>query len=172
MGKSKDTKRKAVLAQRALTESFKFQVWWGRNQKAQDIPDDSPFVLAELDTVFKAGLEQDFLTLREIIQNVERECGITAEGDRGTLRGSVVAFLLGITQTNPMDTGIVDMTLANPTNVNTPYQIEVFYDNEVRNQVIEWVKCHYDGVSTRLGQPVLKLGKSVIHFKRVIKQQI
>ena len=169
MGKNSQSKRKATLAQRALTESFKFQVWWGRDQRAADIPNDSPFLLAEIETVCGLGLEKDILCLRDIIQNVKNECGIAPIADRGTLIGSPMAYLLGISQANPMEHERVDMCLAAPSNVELPFQIEVFYDNDARNNVVDWVREHYEGVTTRLGQPILKLEKSVIHFKRVVK---
>lgn len=163
------TSRRAMAVQRSLTESFLFQVWWGRDQKAKDIPDDSPFLLAEIRTICNLALERDILSLRDIIQNVRKDCGIYPIADRGTLVGSPMAYLLGITQENPMDNDRIDMCLADQGNVTVPFQIEVYYDSEIRNKVVDWVRERYEGLTTRLGQPILKLEKSVIHFKRTVK---
>lgn len=170
MNKEKEAKRKAQLAKKTLDESFRFQVWWGRNQKARDVSDDNPLVNAELDTVCNLGLTKDILTLRDIILNAEKELGIVPIADKGTLNGSPVAYLLGISQINPMADECVGLTLADIKEKDLPLQIEVFYDNDVRNKVVELVKGQYEGVTTRLGQPVLKQNKSVIYFKRVITQ--
>ena len=40
---------------------------------------------------------------------------------------------------------------------------------EYRNEVVDWVKENYEGVKTRLGQPILKLPNMVIEFRRVVK---
>jgi hypothetical protein len=47
--------------------------------------------------------------------------------------------------------------------------VTIAYDNEIRNRVVDWVKAHYEGVTTRLGQPIIKLQNMVVEFKRVLK---
>ena len=50
-----------------------------------------------------------------------------------------------------------------------PLKVTIAYDNEIRNRVVDWVKAHYDGVKTLLGQPILKMENMTVEFKRVIK---
>ena len=51
-----------------------------------------------------------------------------------------------------------------------PLRAVVAYDNEIRNRVVDWVKAHYDGVTTLLGSPVLRLQNMIVEFKRVVKE--
>ena len=59
--------------------------------------------------------------------------------------------------------------LADANKISLPLQIDVYYDNEYRNRVADWVKERYRDVTTRLGQPALKLPNMVVVFKRVLK---
>ena len=52
---------------------------------------------------------------------------------------------------------------------NQKMQVVLYYDNEIRNQVIDWVKARYEKVTTRLGQPILKRPNMLVEFKRVVK---
>ena len=75
MSKNQDKKRKEQLARKALNESFRFQVWFGRNQKQPELPDDSPLVNQELDVICEKGLAKDMLTLRDIMEGVRKDLG-------------------------------------------------------------------------------------------------
>ena len=56
------------------------------------------------------------------------------------------------------------------TDYTIPMQVSLRYDNSVRNQVVEWIIAHgYKEVKTRLGQPILKMNKLVVEFKRLVK---
>lgn len=168
--KKKDAKRNATFSKKRLEETFRFQVQWGRKQKAADIPEDSPFLKYEIGTVCSLGLTESILHLRNIVSQVEQELGFRVIGGRGSLKGSLMAYLLGIEPENPHQLGCLDFCLAEPTKIQLPLQVEIYYDNEHRNQVVEWVANRYEGISTRLGQPILKLNNMVVHFKRVITQ--
>lgn len=50
-----------------------------------------------------------------------------------------------------------------------PLQVKLYFDNDVRNQVVEWVKAQYPNVTTRLGQPIVKLPNVVVEFRKVVK---
>lgn len=168
--KKKDTKRNATFSKKRLEETFRFQVQWGRKQKAPDIPEDSPFLEYEIGSVCSLGLADSLLKLRNIISFVEQKLGYKVIGGRGSLKGSLIAYLLGIEPENPHQSGCLDFCLAEPCKIQLPLQVEIFYDNEYRNEVVEWVADRYEGISTRLGQPILKLDNMVVHFKRVITQ--
>jgi hypothetical protein len=105
------------------------------------------------------------LDLVKIIEGVRLELGFEQEADRCSLNGSLVPFILGITTTQPDSTTYVPNIFAE----QMPLQVRIAYDNEIRNRVVDWVKAHYDGVTTRLGQPILKLQNMVVEFKRVLK---
>ncbi|MDY5759359.1 MAG: hypothetical protein SPK34_00155 [Bacteroidaceae bacterium] len=88
------------------------------------------------------------------------------ENERCSLNGAIVPYLMGITTICPdsADTYVPGLFLG-----EYPLQVVVAYDNEVRNQVVDWAKARFDGMTTRLGQPILKLPKMVVEFKRILK---
>jgi hypothetical protein len=100
------------------------------------------------------------------VDGVRREFGIVLENERCSLNGAIVPYLLGITTVCPdsADTYVPGLFLG-----EYPLQVVVAYDNEVRNQVVDWAKARFDGMTTRLGQPILKLPKMVVEFKRILK---
>ena len=165
MSKNKDQKRKAQLATRAKNESFRFQVEYTRKQKGMDIAGMEQELTTELDAICQNGLTDDLLTLANIVEGVQKELGIEQEADLCSLNGTIVPFILGITATQPDSASYVPGLFA----ARTPLQVTIAYDNEIRNSVVDWVKSHYDGVTTRLGQPILKLQNMVVEFKRVLK---
>ena len=165
MSKNKDQKRKAKLATRAKNESFRFQVEFLRKQKGIDITGMEQELTAELDAICQNGLTDELLTLANIVEGVQRELGYEQEADKCSLNGTLVPFILGITTTQPDSITYVPNIFAG----QMPVQVRIAYDNEIRNRVVDWVKTHYDGVTTRLGQPILKLQHMVVEFKRVLK---
>lgn len=165
MSKNKDQKRKAQLATRAKNESFRFQVEYTRKQKGMDIAGMEQELTMELDAICQNGLTDDLLTLANIVEGVQKELGIEQEADLCSLNGTIVPFILGITATHPDSASYAPGLLA----ARRPFQVTIAYDNEIRNSVVNWVKSHYDGVTTRLGQPILKLQNMVLEFKRVLK---
>ena len=157
MSKQKDQKRKAQLSEKAKNESFKFQVEYARQQRGAFIAADAPELMVEVDAI---------LALRDIVDGVRREFGIEPENERCSLNGAIVPYLLGITTVCPdsADTYVPGLFLG-----EYPLQVVVAYDNEVRNQVVDWAKARFAGMTTRLGQPILKLPKMVVEFKRILK---
>ena len=166
MSKNKDQKRKAQLAARAKNESFRFQVEFTRKQKGIDIMGMEQNLTAELDAICQNDLTDALLDLAKIVEGIQKELGFEQEADKCSLNGSLVPFILGITATQPDSTTYVPNMFVG----QMPLQVRIAYDNEIRNRVVDWVKAHYDGVTTRLGQPVLKLQNMVVEFKRVLKE--
>jgi hypothetical protein len=165
MSKHKDQKRKAQLATRAKNESFRFQVEYMRKQKGVDILVMEQALEAELDAICQNGLTDDLLTLAKIVEGIRQELGFEQEADLCSLNGSLVPYILGITKVCPNSASYVPDLFA----AQKPLQVVVAYDNEIRNRAVDWVKAHHEGVTTRLGQPILKLQGIVIEFKRVVK---
>ena len=165
MGKNKDQKRKMQLAIRAKNESLRFQVEFMKKQKGIDIAGMEQELEAELDAICQNALTDNLLTLVKIIEGVEQDLGYKQEVDRCSLNGTLVPFILGITAFQPNKTDYVQGVFA----AKQPLQVAITYDNEIRNRVVDWVRERYDGVTTRLAQPILKLGHMVVEFKRVVK---
>ena len=164
MKKNKDQKRKAQLSARAKNESFRFQVEYMRKQKGTEIAGMEQALDSELETICQNGLTDALFTLPKILEGVRQELGYEHEWEKCSLNGAIVPFILGITNVNPDATNYV------PNIFNAqPLKVTIAYDNEIRNRVVDWVKAHYDGVKTLLGQPILKMENMTVEFKRVIK---
>ena len=165
MSKNKDQKRKAQLAVRAKNESFRFQVEYTKKQKGIDIIGMEQNLTTELDAICQNGLTDALLDLAKIVEGIRKELGFEQEVDKCSLNGSLVPFILGITATQP------NSTTYNP-NIFTaqqPLQVTIAYDNEIRNQAINWIKANGYEISSYLGQPLLKLKNVRIVIKRVLK---
>lgn len=79
----------------------------------------------------------------------------------------MVAFCVGILDKNPMDSDEV----IDPNILNAPCMVKLKFDNDVRNQVVEWLReKDYGEVKTMLGKPVLKLKNMIVEFGRVMRE--
>ena len=165
MSKNKDQKRKAQLATRAKNESFRFQVEYMRKQKGIDITRMEQNLTAELDAICQNGLTDALLDLANIVEEIRKELGFEQEADKCSLNGTLVPFILGITATQPDNTTYVPELFLG----EFPLQVVIAYDNEERNQVVDWIKSHGYEVTTYLGQPMLKLSKIRFVIRRTIK---
>ena len=165
MSKNKDQKRKAQLATRAKNESFRFQVEYMRKQKGIEIMGMEQDLITELDAICQNGLTDALLDLAKIVEGIRKELGYEQEADKCSLNGSLVPFILGITATSPDSTTYVpDIFTA-----QQPLQVTIAFDNEIRNQAVNWMKVNGYEISSYLGQPLLKLKNVRIAIRRVLK---
>ena len=165
MSKNKDQKRKAQLATRAKNESFRFQVEYMRKQKDIDIMGMEQDLTTELDAICQNGLTDALLDLAKIIEGIRKELGFEQEADKCSLNGCLVPFILGIAATQPDSTTYVPGIFT----AQLPLQATIAYDNEIRNQAVNWMKANGYEISSYLGQPLLKLKNLRIVIRRVLK---
>ena len=165
MSKNKDQKRKAQLAVRAKNESFRFQVEYTKKQKGIDIIGMEQNLTAELDAICQNSLTDALLDMARIIEGIRKELGFEQEVDKCSLNGSLVPFILGITTTQPDCATYVPDLFTAP----QPLKVTIAYDNEIRNQAVNWMKANGYEISSYLGQPLLKLKNVRIVIKRVLK---
>ena len=165
MSKNKDQKRKAQLAARAKNESFRFQVEFTRKQKGIDIMGMVQNLTTELDDICQNGLTDALLDLAKIVEGIRNELGFEQEADKCSLNGSLVPFILGITSTQPNCTTYVSSIFT----AQQPLQVTIAYDNEIRNQAVNWMKANGYEISSYLGQPLLKLKNVRTVIRRVVR---
>ena len=165
MSKNKDQKRKAQLAARAKNESFRFQVEFTRKQKGIDIMGMEQNLTAELDAICQNGLTDALLDLAKIVEGIQKELGFEQEADKCSLNGTLVPFILGITATQPNNTTYVPGLFT----AQQPLHVNIAFDNEIRNQAVNWMKANGYEISSYLGQPLLKLKNVRIVIRRVVK---
>ena len=168
--KEHERKRREKLEARANIDAFRFQIEYKIRQRFPELGEDHPSVVAEMDAICAAGLAEGMIVLGKMVTGIRTEMGVNPEADKGSLIGAIVPYVLGITMENPIENGHLDNTLANAAEIKTPLQVKLYFDNEIRNQVVEWVKANnYGTVTARLGQPIVKLPNVVVEFKKVVK---
>ena len=165
MSKNKDQKRKAQLATRTKNESFRFHVEYTRKQKGIDIIGMEQNLTAELDAICQNSLTDALLDMARIIEGIRKELGFEQEAAKCSLNGTLVPFILGITKTQPDSATYVP----NLFTAHQPLQVTIAYDNEIRNQAVNWMKENGYEISSYLGQPLLKLNNVRIVIRRVLK---
>ena len=95
----------------------------------------------ELSVLEKAGFVSYFLIVWDFI-NYARTKGIPVGPGRGSAAGSLVAYILGITDLDPLRFGLIFERFLNPERVSPP-DIDIDFCMERRGEVIEYVKQKY-----------------------------
>lgn len=108
-------------------EAFKQQVW----QRLE----------YELETIERMGYADYFLITWDFIRYAH-ERGIVTGPGRGSSAGSLVAYVLGITNVDPLKYGLLFERFLNPERVSMP-DIDVDFNDERRDEVIEYVVEKY-----------------------------
>ena len=166
--KKRNGKKNEVMAGRAKCESLQFQAEWGAKKLGVEMSDVvRQRITEEVMVLGNMGLVEAVLTLKDTIEGIKGQFGLNPEDVSGALEGSMVAFCVGILDKNPMDSDEV----IDPNILNTPCMVKLKFDNDVRNQVVEWMReKDYGEVKTMLGKPVLKLKNMIVEFGRVMRE--
>lgn len=94
----------------------------------------------ELDTVNKMGFPSYFLIVADIV-NWAKEHGIFC-GPRGSAAGSLVAYLLNISDMDPIEYGYLFERFLNPDRISMP-DIDIDFADDRRDEVIAYVTEKY-----------------------------
>lgn len=114
----------------------------------------------ELALIAKLGYEAFFLTVADIVR-FARDKGILCQG-RGSSANSAVCYALGITAVNPDDTRLL-MARFLSENRNEPPDIDVDFEHERREEVIQYVYAKYGRERAALAATVIAYrGKSAV----------
>ncbi len=95
----------------------------------------------ELSVLEKAGFTSYFLIVWDFIAYA-RSKGIPVGPGRGSAAGSMVAYILGITDLDPLRFGLIFERFLNPERVSPP-DIDIDFCMERRGEVIEYVRQKY-----------------------------
>ncbi|MBS0518004.1 MAG: error-prone DNA polymerase [Proteobacteria bacterium] len=101
------------------------------------VPDEvAKLIRHEFELIEKKEIAPYFLTVHEIVARA-REMGILCQG-RGSAANSAVCFCLGITEVNPNETKVLfERFLSNER--NEPPDIDVDFEHERREELIQWI---------------------------------
>ncbi len=95
----------------------------------------------ELEMIHRMGYTDYFLIVWDFMRFAKSQ-GIRTGPGRGSSAGSFVAYLLGITQVNPLDYGLIFERFLNPARVSMP-DIDIDFPDDRRDEVIQYVKLRY-----------------------------
>ncbi len=95
----------------------------------------------ELDVIKKMGYSSYFLIVWDFV-NYSRRQSIPVGPGRGSAAGSIVAYLLGITNIDPLKYGLLFERFLNPERVSMP-DIDIDFCYERRGKIIEYVVSRY-----------------------------
>ncbi len=94
----------------------------------------------ELDTIFKMGFPSYFLIVADIV-NWAKSQGIFC-GPRGSAAGSLVSYLIGICDMDPIEYGYLFERFLNPDRISMP-DIDIDFADDRRDEVIQYVCDKY-----------------------------
>ena len=95
----------------------------------------------ELGVITKLGYVEYYLIVWDYI-NAARERGISVGPGRGSGVGSIIAYLIGITDVDPIKYGLFFERFLNPERVSAP-DFDVDFEDSRRSEVFEFVKEKY-----------------------------
>ena len=95
----------------------------------------------ELETITQMGFVSYFLIVADFV-NYARRQGIPVGPGRGSAAGSLVSFLLGITDVDPLDYGLLFERFLNPARKKLP-DIDMDFCERRRTEVIAYVRQRY-----------------------------
>src|SRR6266576_2931236 len=95
----------------------------------------------EVDVLEKTGFVSYFLIVWDFI-HFAKERGIPVGPGRGSAAGSMVAYVLGITDIDPLQYGLIFERFLNPERISPP-DIDVDFCKDRRGEVLEYVRQKY-----------------------------
>jgi len=95
----------------------------------------------ELGVLEKAGFVSYLLIVWDFI-HFAKQCGIPVGPGRGSAAGSLAAYVLGITDIDPLQYGLIFERFLNPERVSPP-DIDVDFCKDRRGEVLEYVRQKY-----------------------------
>jgi DNA polymerase-3 subunit alpha len=98
-------------------------------------------LLYEIEKIREMGFPGYFLIVWDIIR-FAKESGIPVGPGRGSVVGSLVAFVMGITNIDPLEYDLIFERFLNPERVSLP-DIDIDFDAERRDEVIEYIRAKY-----------------------------
>ena len=103
-----------------------------------DIIDSLDF---ELEVVRKMGFPGYFLIVQDFV-NWAKENGILVGPGRGSAAGSIISFLTGITNIDPLKYGLLFERFLNPDRISMP-DIDIDFQDDKREKVLDYVRKKY-----------------------------
>jgi DNA polymerase-3 subunit alpha len=122
----------------------------------------------ELGVIEQMGFPSYFLVVADICQEARRR-GIAVGPGRGSATGSMVAYVLGITELDPIEHGLLFERFLNPERISMP-DIDLDFDERGRGDMIRYVTQKYgdDRVCQIITYGTIKAKAAVKDSSRVL----
>lgn len=95
----------------------------------------------ELEIIKKMGFSSYFLIISDIVNEAKNK-GIRVGPGRGSAAGSIVSYLLGITEINPLNYNLIFERFLNPARISLP-DIDIDFCDRRREEVISYIREKY-----------------------------
>lgn len=95
----------------------------------------------ELNIIKKMGFSSYFLIISDIV-NQAKKMGIRVGPGRGSAAGSIVSYILGITEINPLNYNLIFERFLNPERISLP-DIDIDFCDKRREEVISYIREKY-----------------------------
>ena len=112
-----------------------------KKKYGEETPEIRERIESELAVIIKQGFVEYFLIVWDYI-NAARNMGISVGPGRGSGAGSIVAYLIGITNIDPLKYDLYFERFLNPERVSAP-DFDVDFEDSRRQEVIEYVRQKY-----------------------------
>lgn len=113
------------------------KIRWGEDL-SEEITERLDF---ELETIKKMGFPGYFLIVWDFLV-AAREMGVLVGPGRGSAAGSAVAYVLRITEIDPIQYNLLFERFLNPDRISMP-DIDIDFDDEGRARILDWVVNKY-----------------------------
>jgi DNA polymerase-3 subunit alpha len=100
----------------------------------------------EIEKIREMGFPGYFLIVWDIIR-YSKESGIPVGPGRGSVVGSLVAYVMGITAIDPLEYDLIFERFLNPERISLP-DIDIDFDGEMRDRVIHYIRKKYGEENT------------------------
>lgn len=166
MSKNREQKRKEKIKQKTAVVSLAFQTNWGLKKLYGSI-DDSILdnVKIELDSIQQLNLTQEILSIKVLVQEIRDALGADPVADCGDFCDSLVTLALGIGKVSDIQNFFSKTTWADKVQKK---MLTIFYPDDIRNQVVAYLKTKNYNTSTYLGKPIVKFNQIYIVIERSI----
>jgi len=126
----------------SLEEYLEKKAFEGLKRRYSDPPKDIKDRLSyELSIIKRMGYTGYFLIVMDFIEYAKKQ-GIPVGPGRGSAAGSLVSYVLGITDVDPIRYGLIFERFLNPQRVSMP-DIDIDFCYERRDEIIDYVKKKY-----------------------------
>nr|CAD6430746.1 error-prone DNA polymerase [Rhizobium sp. Q54] len=126
-----------------MSETLERLTWEGARERFEgEVPTKvAAQISEELTLIRQMGYEPYFLTVRHIVWHARHVLNILCQG-RGSAANSTVCYCLGITDVDPRDSSLLFARFIS-TERNEPPDIDVDFEHERREEIIQYIYGHY-----------------------------